>query len=75
MDAYWEAFTSNEAAYKANLQAIQNHLTKTRALPLSTEDLDGIAAVTARSIGTARRLPGRPESRCHQRRHRNRPRL
>ena len=45
MDAYWEAFTSNEAAYAANLQAIQDHLTKTRALPLSAEDLGGIAAV------------------------------
>ena len=45
MDAYWEAFTADEAAFRANLQAVQNHLTRTRAFPLSAEDLDGIAAV------------------------------
>jgi len=45
MNAYWEAFTGDEAAYAANLQAIQNHLTETRAFPLSAEDLSGIAAV------------------------------
>ena len=45
MNAYWEVFTANETAYTENLQAIQHHLTKTRALPLPAEDLDGIAAV------------------------------
>ena len=45
MDAYWDAWTSNEAAYAANLQAITDHLTKTRALPLSATDLEGIGRV------------------------------
>ena len=45
MNAYMETAAADETAYTANLQAIQNHLTKTRALPLSDEDLDGIAAV------------------------------
>jgi hypothetical protein len=45
MNAYWEVTTADEAAYAANLRAIQQHLTKSHALPLSTEDLDGIARV------------------------------
>ena len=45
MNAYWDVFTADEAAFAANLQTIHRHLTKTHAFPLSTEDLDGIAAV------------------------------
>jgi hypothetical protein len=44
-DAFWEVPTSSEAIFNANVQAIQRHLTKTRAIPLSQEDLDGIARV------------------------------
>jgi hypothetical protein len=45
--AYWDpsAKTSPEAVYKENLRAIQDHLTKTRNLPLGKEDLDGIEYV------------------------------
>ena len=43
MDAYWEVRTGDEAAYKANLDAIQRHLTSTRAVPLPPADLEGIA--------------------------------
>ncbi len=35
----------SEAAYRANLQALQDHLTKKHALPLPKEDLDGIEYV------------------------------
>ena len=42
MDAYWDINTSLEAAYRSNLQAIFDHLTKKRKLPLSKPDLDGI---------------------------------
>ncbi len=42
MNAYWDTKSSDEAVYAANLEAIRRHLTKTRALPLSAEDLDGI---------------------------------
>lgn len=45
MTAYWDAPTADEAAYAANLQAIQNHLTKTRKFPLAQPDLDGVARV------------------------------
>ena len=45
MNAYWEVFTANQTTYDANLAAIQNHLTKTHTLPLTQEDLDGIARV------------------------------
>ncbi|HKW01675.1 MAG TPA: hypothetical protein VJN96_17740 [Vicinamibacterales bacterium] len=45
MNAYWDIPTSDEATYNANLQAIFNHLTKTRSLPLSQDDKDGLAAV------------------------------
>ena len=42
MDAYWDINTSLEAAYRANLTAIFDHLTKKRKLPLAKPDLDGI---------------------------------
>ena len=42
MDAYWDIRTGDEAAFARNLQAIQQHLTKTRALPLPADDLEGI---------------------------------
>jgi hypothetical protein len=45
MDAYWDAPTESEPVYDANLQEIQRHLTRTHGLPLSAEDLDGIARV------------------------------
>jgi hypothetical protein len=45
MNAYWDVHTANEAAYVANLESIQKQLTRTRAVPLSPEDLDGIARV------------------------------
>jgi hypothetical protein len=45
MDGYWTTATSDEKAYAANLDAIQRHLTKTRALPLLQADLDGVARV------------------------------
>ena len=37
--------TADEARMRPILRRSQNHLTKTRALPLSADDLDGIAAV------------------------------
>lgn len=43
MDAVWAANTLDEKAFEANLAAMQRHLTKTRALPLDQEDLDGLA--------------------------------
>jgi hypothetical protein len=45
MTAYWEIPTGDEAAYAANLQKIQNHLTKTHTLPLPQTDVDGVARV------------------------------
>jgi hypothetical protein len=45
MNAYWDVVTADEAAYTANLQKIQNHLTKTHALPLPQADIDGVANV------------------------------
>ena len=44
-NAFWDVPTSTEAEYKANLKRIQDHLTKTHALPLVKEDLDGIEYV------------------------------
>jgi hypothetical protein len=44
-DAFWEVPTASEAIFNANLAAIQRHLTKTHVIPLSQEDLDGIARV------------------------------
>jgi hypothetical protein len=43
--AYGNVETSAEEVYNANLRAVQDHLTKTRKLPLSAQDLDGIAYV------------------------------
>jgi len=41
-NAFWDVRTSGEDVYKANLKRIQDHLTKTRGLPLSADDLGGI---------------------------------
>ena len=45
MNAYWDTYTSNEAAFQSNLAAVHAHLTKTRRIPLDQADLDGIANV------------------------------
>jgi hypothetical protein len=48
INAYWDQAknpTLPEAAYKENLQAIKDHLTKKRGLPLGKEDLDGVEYV------------------------------
>ncbi|HUL74945.1 MAG TPA: hypothetical protein VLT86_17665 [Vicinamibacterales bacterium] len=45
MNAYWDVPTEDEAAYAANLKAIEDDLTKTHGFPLSPEDLAGVAAV------------------------------
>jgi hypothetical protein len=45
MNAYWDITTSSADVYKANLQAIVNHLTKTHGFPLSSEDLAGVEYV------------------------------
>ena len=45
MNAYWDAFSSNESAFSANLKAVRDHLTQTHHIPLSAEDLDGIEKV------------------------------
>jgi hypothetical protein len=48
INAYWDLPTTtagDNAAYKANLKAIQDHLTKTRKIPLPAEDLAGIEYV------------------------------
>jgi hypothetical protein len=47
MDAYWVTDTSPREMFDRNLKAVQDHLTKTRALPLTAPDLDGIADVYA----------------------------
>ena len=41
---FWDVETG-EALYKQNIEAIRNHLTKTRKLPLATDDLRGIETV------------------------------
>ena len=41
---YWDIETG-ETLYKQNVEAIRNHLTKTRQLPLTADDLRGIEAV------------------------------
>ncbi len=43
LNAYWTVDTADEAAYAANLAAIQGQLTKTHALPLPPADVEGIA--------------------------------
>lgn len=45
MDAIQRAERGDEAAFKANLKTISDHLTRTRRLPLGTEDLAGIEYV------------------------------
>jgi len=45
MDAYWDIFPADEAAFLANLTAVQGLLTKVHRIPLDQTDLDGIAAV------------------------------
>lgn len=45
MNAYWDIQTSAEPAYQANVKVLRDHLTKTRAFPLSPEDLNGIENV------------------------------
>jgi hypothetical protein len=48
VNAYWDPAkvpTGPEAAYKENLQAIKDFLTKKHALPLSKDDLDGVEYV------------------------------
>ena len=45
INGIWDVHTWSEAQYKANLKRVQDHLTKTRALPLSKDDLDGIEYV------------------------------
>jgi hypothetical protein len=44
-NAFWDVTTSSEAVYKENLKRIQDHLTKTRGLPLSQDDLAGVEYV------------------------------
>lgn len=45
LTAYLQAAPGNEAAFQANLKAITDHLTRTRGLPLGTDDLAGIEYV------------------------------
>ncbi len=44
-NAFWNIPTSTEAEYKANLKRVQDHLTKTRKIPLDADDLSGIEYV------------------------------
>ncbi len=45
INAYWDLPTAGEDVYAANLKAIDDELTKAHHLPLSKDDLDGIAGV------------------------------
>jgi hypothetical protein len=45
MQAYLAATPADEATFAANLKAIDDHLTKTRSLPLDADDLAGIEYV------------------------------
>lgn len=45
MEAYWVADSSPQAAFDANFKALVDHLTNTHALPLSTDDIEGIKYV------------------------------
>jgi hypothetical protein len=47
MDAYWVTDTSPREVFERNLKAVHDHLTKTRALPVTAVDLEGIADVYA----------------------------
>lgn len=42
MDAYWVVDSAPQAVFDANFTAIVEHLTRTRALPLSADDIQGI---------------------------------
>lgn len=44
-NAFWDAATVTDAEYKVNLKRVQDHLTKTRKLPLDADDLAGIEYV------------------------------
>ena len=45
MNAYWDSPTSDEPVFRQNLQEIHDLLLKTHGLPLSKDDLDGVAGV------------------------------
>ena len=45
INGFWDVNTSADAEYKANLKRVLDHLTKTRGIPLSKEDLDGVEYV------------------------------
>jgi hypothetical protein len=45
MNAYQAAERGDEAAFRANLKAITDHLTRTRSLPLDADDIAGIEYV------------------------------
>lgn len=47
MNAFMRVAPNNEAAFRANLKAITDHLTKDRGLPLGADDLAGIEQVYA----------------------------
>lgn len=44
MDAFWDAKSGDEAAYKANLAAVITQLTKTDGIPLPPQDVEGVDA-------------------------------
>lgn len=45
MDAFWVTDTLSREAFDRNLRALQDHLTRTRQLPLTDQDLSGVADV------------------------------
>jgi hypothetical protein len=45
MDAYWVTDTSARDVFDRNLREVLDHLTKTRAFPLTTSDREGISEV------------------------------
>jgi hypothetical protein len=45
MNAFWDVPSADEAQYAQNLKAIDDWLTRKHGLPLSSDDLDGIAGV------------------------------
>jgi hypothetical protein len=45
MTAYWNVTTSGQSVYDENLKAIQDLLTRTHSLPLTREDVEGIANI------------------------------
>lgn len=47
MDAFWKVDTSPRDVFDRNVRELQDHLTRTRGLPLSAADLAGIADVYA----------------------------